>query len=64
MSIERVAGLDAGHYGFDELVGDGLSVHIERMTPTHIWMRVCDETQRSITLNFHSSRTIRVTVEQ
>ena len=41
---------------FDELVGDWVSVHIERMDENHIWMRIGDRTFRIFGTNCKAAR--------
>lgn len=54
MAIDRVT-FGPGGYGFDELVADDASVHVERMANNHVWMAI-ESGGRRVVLNLHSSR--------
>lgn len=58
-----MTGVDEAHLGFDELLATRASIHIERMSPSHIWLSVTKGPQ-TVTLNLNAVKgRLRVRVE-
>ncbi len=60
MAIDRVT---PDEFGLDEVVAADALVHIERMSPTHVWISIgCGKDQ--LRINYHAKGAIKANIER